>query len=510
MGFPSLHLPSMNPSAAQRALLIVASAGCALTVLDTNVVGVVLPTIAHDLHASFADIEWVITSYVLCFASLLLPAGAIADRYGRKRVYLFGLTVFGLSSVACGLAPSAAALYLARAVQGIGAAFQIAPALAIIGHAFTEPQQRARAWAAWGTVMGLTMVLSPLAGGLINRYVGWPWAFHINAPICFVLGLAVLPVIPESRDPVPRTLDLPGMLLFSGAMFCLTWALIGGPAHGWASPTVLGRLAAGIALGVAFVVVERYRAHPMLDLSLFRGAPFVGAVLAMFAYAAAAQVMASLLPLFLQNARGDDALGAGIGMLPFALAMLVFPHVGRRLGQRLSAHDILALGLVVTAIGNAILVLAAGGGDANWLVAGMAVLGTGGGLLNGETQKAIMGTVPADRAGMASGISTTARFAGILLGFATLGAALASGVHDAAVQQFSQAGLGLSGTALDRLVVGDFEQAQAASPATPAATFDALAHASYGIGFAHAFLLAGALAALAAIVVWTCMRRRDR
>lgn len=497
----------MNASA-QRAILIVASAGCALTVLDTNVVGVVLPTIARDLHASFADIEWVISGYVLCFASLLLPAGAIADRYGRKRVFLLGLSLFGLSSVACGLAPNAPLLYLARGAQGIGAAFQLAPALAIIGHAFTEPKLRAKAWAVWGTVMGLTMVLSPLIGGLINRYVGWPWAFHINAPICFLLGLAVLPIVPESRDPVPRTLDLPGMLLFASAMFCLTWALIGGPADGWASHAVLLRLAAGIALAATFIVVERHRAHPMLDLSLFRGTAFVGSVLAMFAYAAAAQVMASLLPLFLQNARGDDALGAGVGMLPFALAMLVFPHVGRRLGHKLAAHEVLTLGLVVTAIGNAILVYAAAGGDTAWLITGMAVLGSGGGLLNGETQKAIMGTVPPDRAGMASGISTTARFAGILLGFATLGAALASGVRDAAKERFTRAGFVLPDTALDRLVVGDFQQARATLPHLPAATFDGLAHASYGSGFAHAFLVAAGVAAAAALAVYECMKRR--
>lgn len=142
------------------AVLLLASAGCALTVLDTNVVGVVLPTIARDLSASFADIEWVVSAYVLCFASLLLPAGTLADRIGRRRLYLIGLVLFALTSVACGLAAQAGALYLARAGQGAAAAFMLAPALSLIGHAHQDPARRARAWAIWGAIMGLTMVLA--------------------------------------------------------------------------------------------------------------------------------------------------------------------------------------------------------------------------------------------------------------------------------------------------------------------------------------------------------------
>lgn len=498
-----------KPSTHQ-ALLLVASAGCALTTLDTNVVGVVLPTIAHDLHASFADIEWVISSYVLCFASLLLPAGAIADRFGRKRVFLFGLSLFGLTSVACGLAPTASWLYIARAAQGVGAAFQLAPALAIIGHAFTDQAQRARAWATWGTIMGLTMVMSPLIGGVISHYVGWPWAFHINAPIVLVLGLAVVPTIGESRDPTPRTLDLPGMALFAGAMFCLTWALIGGPDAGWASPTEMMRVLAGAFLVAMFIMVERRTNHPMLDLSLFNAAPFVGAVLAMFAYAASAQVMASLLPLFLQNARGADSLAAGIGMLPFAVAMLLFPRVGHRLGRRLSPHGVLTVGLAVVALGNIVLSVAAHVGNGAVLMGGMFVLGAGGGLLNGETQKAIMSTIPGHRTGMGSGISTTSRFAGVLLGFATLGAVLASGVRETACVLFAQAGIAISPEGLSGIVAGDTEKARAAVGAGSGQGFEAITRASYASGFSHAFLVAGGGAALAAVLVFASKRRAAR
>jgi EmrB/QacA subfamily drug resistance transporter len=488
-------------------LLLAASMGCAMTVLDTNVVGIVLPTIARDLNASFADIEWVISAYVLCFAALLLPAGSIADRFGRKRVFIGGIALFAVASCACGFAPSAAALYLARALQGVGAAFLLAPALAIIGHAFHDESERARAWATWGGIMGLTMVLSPLIGGVINASLGWRWAFFVNIPVCAALATAVIRIIDESRDPTPRTLDVVGIVLFAAAMFAVTWALILGPGHGWVSQAVALRALAGLCLFALFIAIERRRTHPMLDLTLFRSWPFVGAIVAMFAYAACAQVMASLMPLFLQNARGEAALNAGVGMLPFALAMLIMPMVGRRLGRFVAPYQILTLGLVVVGCGNAAMVFAARSGNTALLIAAMAILGSGGGLLNGETQKAIMGTVPRHRAGMASGISTTARFAGILLGFSGLGAVLAEGVRGALQQHMALTHLPVAAGFAERVVAGDFERAAEQYPRALTNELAQIAHLSYGEGFSHAFLVAALLAITAALVVFCSMRR---
>jgi EmrB/QacA subfamily drug resistance transporter len=489
-------------------VLLTASAGCAMTVLDTNVVGIVLPTIARDLRASFAEVEWVVGAYVLCFAALLLPAGSIADRYGRRRVFLFGIALFALASLACGLAPSAACLYITRAAQGIGAAFLLAPALAVIGHAFHEAHARDRAWAVWGGIMGLTMVVSPLIGGAINSALGWRWAFHINIPICAVLAAAVLGLVDESRDPTPRILDFPGIALFSSAMFCVTWALILAPAHGWTSSAVLLSGAGGLALFALFARIERRQPHPMLDLQLFAAWPFVGAVVAMFAYAGSAQVMASLLPLLLQNGRGHGALGAGAGMLPFALAMLIFPQVGRRLSPYLGSARILALGLGIVALGNLAMMYAARQQGEMALVLGMATLGAGGGLLNGETQKAIMGTVPRHRAGMASGISTTARFSGILLGFAGLGAVLAGGARSALEQAMPAAHLRIEPAVVDSIVAGDLERAVAAYPGNLAPAVAAIARHSYSMGFSCAFLAAAAVAATSTAIVLLTMRRR--
>ncbi len=503
-------IPASQAMSRNTPLLLTASLGCAMTVLDTNVVGIVLPTIARDLNASFADIEWVISAYVLCFASLLLPAGSIADRFGRKRVFLTGIALFALASLACGMAPSASALYVARAVQGVGAAFLLAPALAIIGHAFHGESERARAWAVWGGIMGLTMVLSPLIGGVVSAYLGWRWAFGVNLPICAALALAVLKIVDESRDPTPRTLDFPGIALFAAAMFALTWSLILGPDRGWTSAAVSLRAIAGLGLFALFALVERRRTHPMLDLALFRSWPFVGAIVAMFAYAASAQVMASLLPLFLQNARGDAALAAGVGMLPFAIAMLLLPMVGRRLARFIAPYQILTLGLAVVGGGNVVMYFAANSGSQAVMVIGMALLGSGGGLLNGETQKAIMGTVPRERAGMASGISTTARFSGILLGFSGLGAVLAQRVHEALLVNLAQAKLPVASGFVDRIVAGDFERATSLYPQSIAHIVAQLARVSYGAGFSSAFLMAALVAVTAAVIVFCSMHRAAR
>jgi Na+/melibiose symporter-like transporter len=235
------------------------------------------------------------------------------------------------------------------------------------------------------------------------------------------LGTAVLPLIQESRDSEARSLDPAGIILFAASMFGLTWGLIHGQAQGWLSTSALAGFAGGFAAFIGFLAAETDQARPMLDLALLRSPRFIGAVLAMFAYAASAQVMAQLLPLYLRNGLGLPPLDAGLSMFPFAIAMLILPQIGQWLSRYLASHQILALGLSVVCLGN--LVTAWGAAGSRWplLILGMIILGNGGGLLNGDTQKAIMGVVPRERAG----ISTTSRFSGILLGFVALSTIMA-------------------------------------------------------------------------------------
>ncbi|UFX44143.1 MFS transporter [Bradyrhizobium sp. 41S5] len=487
-------------------VLLTASTGCAMTVLDTNVVAIVLPTVARDFRASFADVEWVISTYVLCFASLLLPAGAIADRFGRRRIFLIGTGAFAVTSLLCGLAPSATALYLARALQGASAAFLLASALAIIGHSFHGEAERNRAWAIWGAMMGLTMVLAPISGGVIASALGWHWAFHINVPICALSAIAAAVFVAESSDADARRLDPPGILAFTASMLGLTWALISGQAHGWASPSAMtGFIGGGLAL-VAFIIAERVQERPMLDLQLFRNVRFVGAVWAMFAYAACSQVMASMLPLFLQNGLGRTALEAGFAMLPFALAMLAFPYVGRLLGRHLTSTGILAIGLIIVGVGNALTGWGAHLGAWPIVTCGMLVLGSGGGLLNGETQKAIMSVVPRERAGMASGISTTSRFAGILLGFAMLSGVMATVVRSTLTADWCRESCHQASGFADAVVAGDLPYAVAGL--TGAARDVAIEQARNALsdGFSAALLTASLIALLSALAVHRLMR----
>jgi MFS family permease len=203
--------------------LTLASATCAVIVLDTNVVAVSLPSIAHAFHASFAQIEWVVSAYMTAFAACLLPAGALADRFGRRRTLLGGLVLFALASFACGAAPTAAALIAARAVKGVGAALLLTAALAVIAHRFAQGPGRERAWAIWGMCMGIATTLAPWIGGAITQWAGWRWIFLMNPPICVALGVGAWIAIDESRDPHARRTDAPGSLLFAASLACGVW-----------------------------------------------------------------------------------------------------------------------------------------------------------------------------------------------------------------------------------------------------------------------------------------------
>lgn len=491
-----------------RNVLLICSSVCALIVLDTNIVAVSLPSIARSLHADFSDIEWIVSAYMLAFASLLLPAGSLADRFGRKRMMMLGLGLFALASLGCGLAWSAPLLQLARAVKGVGAAMLLTAALAMIGHLFHSEKDRTHAWAVWGACMGVSTTVAPLLGGVITELLGWRWIFLLNLPVCAVLATLVQRQASESADAGAARVDPWGSLLLSGGLCCVIWAIISANSAGWASHATLLRGAVGLLLLALFIPVELMQQRPMIELRLFRRAPFVGAVLAMFGYASAAQVMMTFLPLYLQNAHAYSAIAAGLAMLPFALAMMLLPRVGVRLSAYLPLHGVMALGMALVCVGNLLVALAAYT-DNYWLVLlGMIVTGSGAGLLNGNTQKAIMGQVPRERTGMASGISTTTRFAAIVLAIACLGAVLTVRTGSYLKAALLGAGLPLpSGfnDVVERVVAGD------AAAALPALGHKLLALQLAQHGFAQAFALlmlsAAAIAATAGVLLFWLMRR---
>ena len=489
-----------------RLTLLTASGVCSLIVLDTNIVAVTLPSIARDLGANFADIEWVVSAYMLAFAALLLPAGSIADRFGRKKTLVWGLSIFILASLGCGAAPNALFLDIARAIKGVGAALLLTSALATIGHTFHDDVERAKAWAFWGACMGVAMTAAPTLGGLITEYLGWRWIFYLNLPVGLALMALVLRAIPESRDTQSARLDPWGSLAFSASLLCLMWGLIEANRIGWDNPLTYARLIGGAALLGVFVLVERVQQRPMVDLQLFRHPRFIGALLGMFAYAGCAQVMMTLLPFYLQNSLGFSAIDSGLGMLPFALTLLICPRIGARLAGRLTPATMMAGGLTLVGSGNLLSAWAVNVGGYLPFALAIAVTGAGAGLLNGDTQKNIMVCVPRDRAGMASGMSTTMRFSAIMLAIGVYGALLSR--HS---EQLLSASIGAQWQAqvngiASRVVAGDMSAAMGLLPESARALVQPLARQAFVGGFSAVLWVAGVFGLLGALVVGMLMR----
>jgi EmrB/QacA subfamily drug resistance transporter len=281
-------------------VLLCVSAPAFMIGIDSNIVAVSLPSIVRSLRADFSAIEWVISAYTLTFASLLLPAGTLADRYGRKQMLVLGLTVFSLASFLCGATPNFLVLNAARALQGVGAALQLNAALAILSHQFHGPI-RPRAFAFWGSVVGVAITLGPVAGGFITEQFGWQWAFYINIPVGAVMIALTMISVEESRDTHVRRIDFLGALAFSSALFLVTLALIEGNHYGWSSRTIQLEFFSTVALFLLFAVAEKTQERPMLDLTFFWNPTYLGANIAGLAFASCLLTMLTYLPIYFQN-----------------------------------------------------------------------------------------------------------------------------------------------------------------------------------------------------------------
>jgi EmrB/QacA subfamily drug resistance transporter len=482
-----------------------------LIMLDSNIVAVALPSIARSLGASFTEIEWVVSAYILTFAALLLAAGSYADKHGRKLAMLIGIAIFTIASGLCGLATSALMLNLARALQGIGASLLLTASLAVINHTFVGAE-RARAYAFWGACLGVAITCGPIIGGVITTLFGWRWAFLMNLPICTVLFVMACKVVDESADHEAKRLDYAGILTFSVGLFFLIWALIDGNSLGWTNENIVVRLVVAVVILVAFYFIEAGQQRPMVDFSLFRQRTFLGSAFAMLGYAGGAQVLIFFLPLLLQNAYGFAPAIAGLAMLPFALPMFLTPRFGARLGSMYSGRVLLTLGLAITTFGNLLLYMfSSTHATYSVFACGMVVAGIGAGLLNSETAKVMQGAVPAQRAGMASGISATTRFVGLLVGVAGAGAVLSLGVVKRFVSSDAVKGLdpGLVASAAKRVVSGDLNGVIDMLDRSVQINIHASAAFAFAGGFADASLAAAAVAAVACMLTYSFVRAAD-
>lgn len=397
---------------------------CGLTfmlLVDIFIVQVALPTIHRRLGGSFTDLQWVIDAYALALAAFILTFGSLADRFGRKAVFVAGLGVFTSASVLCGAANSTALLIGARALQGLGGGAMFATGLALIGQEFHGPE-RGKAIAAWGATVGIAVALGALVGGALTETLGWRWIFFFNAPVGIVTIVVATSRIVNIGDPDAKRLDLAGLITFSGSLFALTLALLRGNEEGWGSTLILSLLLASAGLMVAFVIAERHHPAPMFDLSLFRKPGFVGVSVATVAIAAGMFAIYPYLTLYLQNDLGYSPLIGGLCLLPSTLLCFLVPLATRRVVENIPPRVVLSAGLLLSAAGLGLMHGLTVNSSWTALIPGLALTGVGIGLANPAIAKTALGVVPPQRAGMASGISNTCRTAGLATGVAALGA----------------------------------------------------------------------------------------
>ena len=403
--------------------------GLFMIMLDNTVVNVALPSIERDLHMSLSSLEWIVTAYALTFAAFLITGGKLADMFGRRRLFVIGLVVFTLSSLACGLAPSAGFLIGARAVQGVGAALMSPATLSIITATF-PPRERGQAIGIWAGVSALALAIGPLVGGLIVDNINWNWIFFVNVPVGALAIVVSQLVIRESRDTShEQSIDLPGLLTSTGFLFSLTYALIEGNRHGWSSTEILGLFAAAAVLLVTFVLLELRQRLPMLDLSLFRIGAFAGSnVVAMLVSLAMFGVF-FFVSLYVQNILHFSPTKAGASFLPMTLIIILVAPLAGRFSDRIGSRWLMGGGMTLVSVSLLLYQRVDLHSDFWTLLPAMVVGGIGMAMTMSPMTAAAMGAVPVDKAGVGSGVLNSFRQVGGSFGIAILGAILASYIH---------------------------------------------------------------------------------
>ncbi|HET9968680.1 MAG TPA: MFS transporter [Streptosporangiaceae bacterium] len=467
--------PVAGVSREQRWVLALASLASFIVILDVMVVATALTAIRRHLGASLADLEWTVNAYTLSFAVLLMTAATLGDRLGRRRVFATGLVMFAVSSAACALAPDAAALIAARAVQGAGAAAIMPMALALLNGAF-PPARRGWAIGIYGGVTALAAVAGPVLGGAVTQGLGWQWIFWLNVPVALAAVPLVLTRISEATGP-GGAVDLPGLSLVTAAALGLVWGLVRGNTAGWDSPEVIGALTGGAAAAAAFAGWERRAARPMLPARLFRSPAFSAGATAIFLINASLTGVIFLMPQFQQVVAGQEPLGSGLRLLPWGIApFLVGPRAGA-LADRAGERVLVVTGSLLQAGGVAWIAAAAGPGTGYLvLVAPMIIVGAGFALAIPAVTRSVTSTVPPADIGTASGAFTAMRQLGGAFGVAVLGTVFAATGGYASPAAFSHgftaafavaAGLALAGTAAGTILPGRPNRPSPTAPPGP-------------------------------------------
>jgi EmrB/QacA subfamily drug resistance transporter len=487
-----------------RALVVVCVA-IFMLLLDITVVNVALPNIQRELHTSFTDLEWVVDAYALMLATVMLNAGTLGDRLGRKRVFATGVALFTLASALCGASTSPLFLILARGVQGLGGAAMFSVSLAIIAQEF-HGRERGTAFGIWGATVGAAVAIGPLVGGALTTWLGWRWIFFVNLPIGVACVAGAVRELHESRDEESGGFDLPGLVTLTAGLFALVLGLLRGNEWGWSSGRVVGLFAAAGALLALFVAVERRTEHPMFDMALFRVPTFTGAQIAAFAMSAGMFSQFLYLALYLQNVLTYSPVAAGVRFLPLSLLAFVAAPVSGRLSARLPARILIGAGLAL--VGVALLLLHGITPSSGWttLLPGFVVGGAGIGMVNAPLASTAVSVVAPRRAGMASGINNTFRQVGIATGIAALGAIFQDRIRSDLAASVPAAHLGRLARAVSS---GATRQALQAVPASARAGTASLARSAFIGGLNEILFVASFLLFAGAVCAFVLIRPQD-
>ncbi|MGJ7532472.1 MULTISPECIES: MFS transporter [unclassified Variovorax] len=399
--------------------------------LEISSVPVILPSLEQALHADFSDMQWIMNAYTIACTTVLMAAGTLADRYGRKRILVVGVVLFGLTSLACGLAQSAPLLIASRFLQGLSGGAMLICQLAVLSHQFQQGKERSRAFAIWGVVFGMGLGFGPIIGGAIVALSSWQWVFLVHVPLAAVAVALVLGSVEESSDPDAQRLDLPGIVTLSLAVLGLTYFITQGPGLGFASPLAIGVIAASAASFVIFLWVEKINPHPMFDFSVFKIRNFSGSIIGSIGMNFSFWPFMIYLPIYFQGALGYDAVTVGSALLAYTLPTLVLPPLAERLSVRYRPGVVIPAGLFVIGLGFMAMRYGSGMAHASWMtmLPGCLLAGIGLGLTNTPVTNTTTGSVPSSRAGMASGMDMSARLITLAINIALMGFILLEGIH---------------------------------------------------------------------------------
>ncbi|WP_434114546.1 MFS transporter [Paraburkholderia caffeinilytica] len=483
--------------------------------LEISSVPVILPTLERLLHGDFKGMQWIMNAYTLAVTTVLMATGTLADRYGRRRIFVIGIALFGITSLICGLAQSVPALVVARLLQGASGGVMLICQVAVLSHQFNEGPERARAFSTWGIILGIGLGFGPIIGGMIVALSGWQWVFWVHALLAAMTLIFVFSGVQESRDPHAHTLDVAGIVTLSLAVFGLVYFITQGSDMGLTSPRAIFIVVATLVAFAAFLWAEQRSARPMFDFSVFRIPQFSGALMGSAGMNFSFWPFMIYLPIYFQIGLGYDSVNAGLALLAYTLPTLLFPPLGERLALRYGSGIAIPVGLFTIGLG---FILMRYGSHATHpgvlsMLPGCVLAGAGLGLTNTPVTNTTTGAVPPERAGMASGIDMSARMITLAINIALMGAILVAGILSSLKSKLpTTIDTAPLGHLAEKIAAGDVQAVRAGIPAL--AQIDptgSAVHAALIDGFGWVMLYGGVgvwvLAALSFVVSGSASRR---